>query len=298
MKLVMTTSVGRVTRGPAAATLAVAAFALAACQQRPAMQRTLDARHRASELAVAFTKASDATNRAVMATTDEASQAAADAARQASDAVQRSLDTLLPLVQGLDYQPEAQQLATFGARFAEYRVVESQILDLAVENSNLKAQRLSFGPATQQADAVATALHAVVTSAPGDWRIRALAGDVTTAVRALQTMQAPHIAEPEDASMAQLEQRMAAAEADARQAFTTLSGVVPPRARSSLLEATKGFDAFMASHREILALSRRNTNVRSLALAVDEKGKLTLACDEALHAIVAGLDARTSYGTR
>jgi hypothetical protein len=39
----------------------------------------------------------------------------------------------------------------------------------------------------------------------------------------------------------------------------------------------------------IIALSRRNTNVRSLALSLDEKRKLTGPCEETLRALQAAL---------
>jgi hypothetical protein len=46
------------------------------------------------------------------------------------------------------------------SRFAEYRVLDRKILDLAVENTNLKAQRLALGPAQEAADAFRDALKA------------------------------------------------------------------------------------------------------------------------------------------
>ncbi len=54
----------------------------------------------------------------------------------------------------------------------------------------------------------------------------------------------------------------------------------------------------MATHREILALSRKNTNVRSLALVMNEKGALTRECDEALRQLQQALESHTSYGSR
>ena len=49
---------------------------------------------------------------------------------------------------------------------------------------------------------------------------------------------------------------------------------------------------------QIVALSRRNTNVRSLALALNEKGKLTAACEDSLRAIREALAQRGFIGTR
>ena len=48
----------------------------------------------------------------------------------------------------------------------------------------------------------------------------------------------------------------------------------------------------MALNAQIVALSRRNTNVRSLALSLDEKRKLTGPCEETLRLLQAALDKR------
>ena len=45
----------------------------------------------------------------------------------------------------------------------------------------------------------------------------------------------------------------------------------------------------MGLNAQIIALSRRNTNVRSLALSLDQKRKLTGPCEETLHALQAAL---------
>jgi peptidoglycan hydrolase-like protein with peptidoglycan-binding domain len=52
----------------------------------------------------------------------------------------------------------------------------------------------------------------------------------------------------------------------------------------------------MDLNRQIVALSRRNTNVRSLALSLDEKRKLTGSCDESLRALQTALTAHGYAG--
>ncbi len=47
-----------------------------------------------------------------------------------------------------------------------------------------------------------------------------------------------------------------------------------PASRPQLAKATAAFDRFMALNGELVTLSRRNTNVRSLALSLDQKQKL------------------------
>ena len=119
----------------------------------PVLTQLLDACRLASDARVQFAKAADAANRAVMAGTDEASVAAARESEQATQAVQRNVEQLEPMLQSLAYSDEITQLNAFKTRFAEYRTLEEEILPLAAENTNLKAQRLSFGPAREAADA-------------------------------------------------------------------------------------------------------------------------------------------------
>jgi thioredoxin-like negative regulator of GroEL len=77
------------------------------------------------------------------------------------------------------------------------------VLDLAVENSNLKAQRLSFGPAQAAADEFRDALEAIPSAVPAKdpWRLKAVIATAVAAVREIQVLQAPHIADPDDAAM-------------------------------------------------------------------------------------------------
>jgi hypothetical protein len=102
-------------------------------------------------------------------------------------------------------------------------------------------------------------------------------------VREIQVLQAPHIADPDDSAMSRLEQRMAASESDARSALTTLNPLIQAASHSNLSDATAALDQFMAVNKQIVSLSRRNTNVRSLALSLDQKRPLTTACEQSLH---------------
>lgn len=130
-----------------------------------ALAQLTEARSRSEDLQVQFVKATDAANRAVMADTDESSVAFAKEADQAKQAVQADVDALTALLQSPRYADEARLLQQFATQFSEYRTLDAQVLALAVENTNLKAQRLSFGPAQKSADDLRVALDGVV---PGD----------------------------------------------------------------------------------------------------------------------------------
>jgi hypothetical protein len=269
------------------------------CAGEPALQRLQEARRLTAELLVQFTKAADATNRVVMVDTDEASGAFAREAEQATQAVQRNSDALKPLLVGLGYSKESQLLEEFDGRFAEYRTLDRSILELALENTNVKAQRLSFGPAQEAANAFRDSVEALARSAPANnWQIQALAATAVSAVREIQVLQAAHIPEADDTAMTRIEKQMATAESAARRALKMLADAVPPESKPELAAAAAALDRFIGLNTQIIGLSRRNTNVRSLALSLGEKGTLTARCEESLRALEGELAKRGFSGTR
>ena len=256
------------------------------CDVNKALERLSEARRLAADLHVQFAKAADASNRAVMADTDEASVAFAREAEQAKAAIPRDSEALKPILETLGYSDEPRLLEEFGKRFDAYRALDKTILELAVENTNLKAQRLSFGTAQQEADAFRDALESVLPAGEAQaWRVKALAASAVAGVREIQALQAPHIADPDDAVMTRIEKRNATSEAGARSALESLRSLVRPASRAELAEAVAALDRFMDVNAQIMALSRRNTNVHSLVLSLKEKPKAAQACEETLRAL-------------
>jgi len=258
------------------------------------LERLSEARQIAADLHLHFTKATDAANRAVMADTDEASLQFAKEAEHTTESVETDMRSLRPLLENLGYKDEIRLLDQFATRFAEYRVLDRRILDLAVQNTNLKAQRLSFGAAQEAADRVRDALEAAVPhdTANEKWHVTALVATAIAAVREIQVLQASHIASADDAAMTGMEKQMAVAEATARASIKTLTSLVDGSARPKLDAATTGLDAFMHANADIMALSRRNTNVYSLALSLDQKRKLVVPCEDFLRALQQALASR------
>ena len=208
----------------------------------------------------------------------------------------QDVDALGPVLQGLKFADESRLLQQFVEPVRGVRELDRRILDLAVENTNLKAQRLSFGPAQDAATSFRDALEAVAPAAPRKdmWHVKALVGTAVASVREIQVLQAPHIADPDDRAMT----RTGAAHGvrgggGAERALTTLAPLVSPASRPQLAAATAALDQFMAVNAQIVALSRRNTNVRSLALSLTQKRPLIAACEETLHALQ---DALAKHG--
>jgi hypothetical protein len=248
---------------------------------------------------VQFTSASDAANRAVMADTDEASTQFADESRTASAAAQKDVEQLGAALNDLGYADEHNILTDFANDFAEYRKLDERVLSLAVENSNIKAQRLAFGPAQDAANAFRDALKSLTPATASEaWHVYALTSSAVMTVREIQVLQAPHIADADDSVMTRMEQQMATSQTAARKALDSLRPIVSPESRSKLAAADAALKRFMELNGQLIALSRRNTNVRSLMLSLDEKRKTTLACQEKLRALQAALSKRGYSGIR
>jgi hypothetical protein len=263
------------------------------------LSQQADAHRLASDLHVQFARAADASNRAVMADTDEASSTAAHEADRATQSAQHDAEALRKVLDDLGDREEAELLGRFTSRFGEYRKLDDTILPLAVENTNLKAQRLSFGPAQDAVNAFRQAIDAGVKPAAGtSGRAQALAAAAVAALLEAQVLEARHIAESDEAAMTRMEDAMAAAESKARRALDGLKGTVPPGAAASLAAAAGALDRFIAVNDEIVKLSRRNSNVRSLALSLGKKRTVTAECDETLQALEDALARHHFAATR
>ena len=251
-----------------------------------------------ADLRARFNKAADASNRAVMADTDDASIASAHEAAQEFVALEHDVAALTPVLERLGVSEEQALLSQFGERYRAYRAVDDQVLALAVENTNLKAQGLSFGPARDAADRFKAAL---TTPAPKKLpdadrcRAAALVAQAVLAVRELQILQGPHIASADDAAMAGIEQNIAALETTASDALNALSGAIEP---GPLSTARGALDQFKGLDAQIIKLSRRNSNVRSLDLSLRVVPPLSAACDDSLRALQGVLAKEGSKATR
>lgn len=271
----------------------VPVLTLAGCgPSQPVLVRLMEARRLAASLQSDFTRANEASERAVLSDTDDVSASAArDAAGLTSSAATR-LQELEAVVKGLGYTAELERLGAFRKRFEEFQTLEREILALAVENTNLKAQRLSFGAARELGEQIASEL-APLRSATGE------AAKDAEAIRAnvfeLLFLEARHNAEAEDAEMSRLEARAGALVSETRTRLARLNGTAEAaqvRAASSL------YERFVATHDEVISLSRRNTNVRSLALTLGRKRVVVADCEAELTALQQALAGHGSEATR
>jgi hypothetical protein len=96
--------------------------------------------------------------------------------------------------------------------------------------------------------------------------------------------------------MTELEKKMTVALADARGRVQTLASLVHSDSRADVERAGARLADFQAVHADIVALSRRNTNVHALALALGNKRVRAAQCEETLRSLQKALGAREIGG--
>lgn len=222
--------------------------------------------------------AAEAEKSAVMADTDAASQDNAKRAQAAAERIAAALKEFKALPAG--NPEETALLRRFEDAFVEYRKADDEVLALAVQNSNLKAFALSFGPAMKALAKMELALNPLLDAGGTGGKAAAealLASKALTGAWRIQALHAPHITEKTDARMDELEARMAAAEKEVRADLDGLGAAGG--------QALAAYEAFQKETAEVVRLSRLNTNVRSLGLSLDRKVKVLAVCIEALDAL-------------
>ncbi len=232
--------------------------------------------------------ASEAEKSAVLAVTDRDSQTFADLARASSLKVDQESRELGELLATGGTQSERELLAQFTEAFAEFRRIDDDLLALAVRNTNVKAYSLAFGPASTALEAMNAALDRLVLAnadAKEAKTMMLLAFGAQTSALRIQTLLPPHIAEESDKKMDELEARMAKEDAQVRKSFDGLAAIPKSKNDPELAAAMKRYAEFGKLKSEILALSRENTNVRSLSISLNEKRKVMMMCQAALGAL-------------
>lgn len=229
--------------------------------------------------------ATEAEKSAVLATTDKDSQVFADQARAETATVESLRADFEALAQT---GKERDLLAEFSKAFTEFQQIDAQLLDLAVKNTNLKATALTFGPAAAAIDDMDAALMRLIaqgesSASPNARQVMLLAAGAQAGVRRIQVLLPPHIAEESDSKMDELEARMAAEDQQVRKDLKELANLLP--SNTDLGAAAARYATFSELRKEILALSRANTNVRSLTISLNEKRTVTALCQDTLSAL-------------
>ena len=229
--------------------------------------------------------ASEAEKSAVLAISDRESQAFADQARASTADVERERRELVELLNQGGTQGEKDLLAEFSQRFTEFQRIDDELLGLAVKNTNLKAYAMTFGPAAGALNEMSAALSRLVTAnadARDAKKVMSLALGAEIGALRIQTLLPPHIAEASDPRMDELEALMTREDEQVRSDLEGLSKLPKLDGDADLAVAASRYGQFREIKDEILALSRENTNVRSLSISLNQKRKVMLVCHDVL----------------
>ena len=241
-----------------------------------------------SRMQVALASASEEEKSAVLAVTDEESQKFADQARAATAQLEHERRELDEMLKARGSQREKELLDRFSEVFTDLQRIDAEVLSLAVRNTNLKAYNLAFGPAADTLKQMSTALARLAGShvdSPDAKKVMLLAFGAEISALRIQTLLPPHIAEESDQKMDALEAQMASEEKELRRDLEGLRSMPEVRGDTELATALSCFARYAKIKTRILALSRENTNVRSLAISLNQKRKAMLFCQDALSAL-------------
>jgi hypothetical protein len=237
---------------------------------------------------LALAAAAEAEKSAVLAITDQDSQRLADQARAASAELERERQELGKLLSEGGTERERELLARFSEAFASLQRVDDEVLRLAVKNTNIKAYGLLFGPAADalaEMDASLERLALKRADSSDARRTMLLAFGARIGVLRIQALLAPHIAEESDPKMDRLEASMRDEERHVGEELDGLARSPGLERDADLATASSSYARYGALKARILALSRENTNVRSLALSMGQERKAMLLCLEPLDAL-------------
>ena len=228
----------------------------------------------------------EAEKSAVMAETDEASEAFAAQSRQASHHVEQARREIEPLLAGK--RQEEQLFQEFSQCWEALQAIDHEVLSLAVQNTNLKAFRLSFGPATaavRRMEDALTHLIEVGASSPDAAPLTRLAATAVTGALNICVLHAPHIVESTVTRMDEMEASMKSHDAQVTTALQSLRALVDASGQPWLEAAWAAYKDLQEINADIVELSRQNSNVRSFALSLGQKRKMTVQCQDVLTAL-------------
>jgi hypothetical protein len=182
---------------------------LVGCDSEPALLRQMRIERLISALRGAILESVEAEKSAVLATTDEESQAMARETEKFAADINQLRGELRPLIIADGRKEEIDRLDAFDTAWKELEGVDQRLLALAVANTNLKATRLSAVEGQAALDHLTGILVEMQRTATQPETIRVLAQPGVAAYR-VQSLLMVHISSAEDAEMTRLEQQIAA----------------------------------------------------------------------------------------
>jgi hypothetical protein len=248
-----------------------------------------------SQMRINLHKSVEMEKNAVMALTDEESQDYAGQSLASSAAVEQDLTQIQSLVDATHLQDEEKFVNEFKNCWMEFRRLDQIILELAVQNTNLKAAFLSRGKGAEAMQRFERALKEVMrltSQTPKEDRVAAIAWHAIAACGQILNMHGSHIAEISNEKMDQIEMQIKMEEKEVLLSLEELLGSIDKENQQTLLPAKTAFSEFMDVTAQVLEFSRKNSNVKSLELSIGKKRIISTQCAEVLAAFQNAVKSR------
>src|SRR5262245_60503451 len=168
------------------------------CNSEPAMVRQIRKERLISGIRQKLLESVEAEKIAVLATTDEESQASAQESKKSAAEINRLRGELRQLIAADGRREEIEKLDAFDAAWAEVERIDERLLTLAVANTNLKATRLLSREGAAALDQFVDGLTAMQRAVTDPEMIRALSRAGVAALRS-QSLLFVHIPSADDA---------------------------------------------------------------------------------------------------
>jgi hypothetical protein len=245
----------------------------------------------------ALSSSSEAEKSAVMATTDQESKLFAEQARSALTVVEKRRDELGKLLETEGTGNERDLLSQFSQALTQVQQIDRELLDLAAKNTNLKAYALVFGPVADALAGMDRALSKILresttSTAPEARQVMLLAAGAQSGAWRIQALLPPHIFEESDQKMDEHEARMSNEDQKVRSELKELAALLGSGS-PDVETAMSGYARFTERKKQILDLSRQNTNVRSLIISLNQKRKAIQMCRAALDTLEQAIQAES-----
>jgi hypothetical protein len=264
-------------------------------------ETTLEKKKILSQMRIDLLKSVEMEKNAVMAHTDRESIDFANQSRAASATVDHDLSILRSLVDTISSQDERKLMDEFSTCWTEFGQLDQVILELAVENTNLKAATLSREKGAETIRKFEQALEHLVQVSASTQNESRIAEPVSRALIAglkLYNLHSAHIAEATDEKMDQIEAQMKTEENKVADSFATLSDIVGAESQGAVSQVKTAFAEFAEVTAKVIQLSRINSNIKSMELSFGKKRRIAAQCDAVLAAFQETVHNKTYKATK
>ncbi len=254
-----------------------------------------------SSLRIHLLEAIEAEKNAVLAITDEASKKYADEARTTSNKAEDARRNLATIIQQAGTSKERETFAEFNSCWTEFGKLDEEILELATQNSNLKAQKLSSTRFQSEVAVFEKSLRSLIQKDMRHNRptlISLHSYEALTAVLHLFALHKTHIEESDDKEMDRIELKMKDYLDAAGKALRALRSMPELKGSAELVNAESAYKRIAGINAEVVRLSRLNTNIKSSELSLGKKRLISAKCQEILGALQEEIESHRFKGTR